>query len=362
MQNQTNRYLIDSIQQESYLPEINAEACIYSKFDQANCKSCVESCPTQAWVLDEESLGLNATACNGCGLCVPACATDALHVQFPWIVRQFNMQSMALFSCEKSDIKLKIDTLPCIHMIGLRQLLLIYNSGIKYLLVTIGECPDCERYQLSDLSTQLSQLNKMLLERNKTPMKVIHRSAKVWKSIFKTDEIISRGIKLSRRDFLHGKGHQYRQQMLLQDPLNMPECRTVPPGQLLPATDKKNVHWPCSPLLNNNLCNGCDACMNLCPTQALVFTPRTETTTAEYRINPANCNGCGICETVCESNAISIKAFSKGSVEVINLEEQTCNICGNKFHLPHYKNKSGKVQCRICQIHKHNDYLFQVMG
>jgi len=360
MHNPANHYLVDTMQQESYLPEVDAESCVYSQFSKANCRGCVESCPSQAWVLDDDSLGLNTAACDGCGQCIPSCPTGALHVDFPWVVRQFSEHSMALFCCVQSQVNIDTDRLPCIHIIGLRQLLLIYNSGIKYLLVSTGNCSSCDHDQQSDLSTQLKHLNQLLLERNKPAMKIIHRSHKVWKMIFKTGEIISHGIKLSRREFLQGKGQHYRQQMLLQDPLNLPECRTVPPGQLLPKTEKKELNWPWSPLLDTDLCNGCDACMNLCPTQALAFIPAIDNSSPVYRINPANCNGCGICEDVCESNAITINRYSKVSNQIIKQTEQDCTSCGNRFHLPQNNSLSEKHICRICQIKNHSNNLFQV--
>ena len=57
-----DKHLLDSISHESRLPEIDADACVYATFDQANCKACVDACPRQAWVLDDDALGLDADA------------------------------------------------------------------------------------------------------------------------------------------------------------------------------------------------------------------------------------------------------------------------------------------------------------
>lgn len=357
-----SRHLLDNIRQETILPDINSDACVHSYFNQSDCQACVDSCPSQAWLLDDESLGLNIDACNGCGQCIPACPSGALSVPYPWIIRQFGGRKIALFACEPSQIREKGAVLPCIHIMGLRQLLLLHNSGISVLLINTAECSDCDRCPSFDIHQHLKQLNKLLLERNNPPMRILQRSRKVWVKIFNTDEINSGGIKLSRRDFLRAEGQQYRRQMLVQDPLNLPECQTIPPGQLLPQLEKDELHWPWVPKMDERLCNCCDACMNLCPTDALQLVPVEDNLPTEYRLNPAHCTGCGICESVCDVKAITIYPFSLSTITRIELIEKQCSSCGNAYHLP--QNASTSVEltlCRICQKFDHSSQLFQVM-
>ena len=361
MQN-ISKHIREYIEQESRLPEINADACVHSYFNQSDCQACVDSCPTQAWVLDDESLGLNIDACDGCGQCIPACPGGALSVKYPWIIRQFKSQTIALFTCELSNISNKASTLPCIHMLSLRQLLLLYKFGAKHLLIATGECLECDRCPTITIQQRLEDLNRLLADRNQPSMKVLRGSHELWKKIFNSDEVISRGIKLSRRDFLRGSGQQYRRQALVDDPLNLPESQTIPPGQLLPEIEKPTVLWPWVPQLDENLCNCCDACMNLCPTDALRFIPGKEQSPPEYLLNPANCNGCGICEGVCDLNAISIQHMSLSAISAIKLVERKCSACGNTFHFPQLApQEPEQTLCRICQKDNHSKRLFQVM-
>jgi ferredoxin len=332
------KHLKDMVTQELRLPEINADACVYAYFDQADCRACVEACPTRAWVLDDESLGLDTEACDGCGLCIPACPGGALHIHLPWVIRPFASRMIALFACEKSGIEKNPGILPCIHSLGVRQLLLLYNSGIEHLLITTAKCEDCTRNQSSGIHQRVEQLNKLLLERDKPPMKILQRSDKVWMKIFNTDEMINRGTQLSRRKFLRGGGEMLRHQLVVLDPLNLPECRTVPPGQLLPtAATVEEIHWPWAPRLDESRCNGCDVCIKLCPTDALQLSQgkdeEDEDDLPGYRLNPADCTGCGICATVCESEAITIHRWSLTKVNTIELSEKRCTACGNSFHL-----------------------------
>lgn len=359
--NNIKRHLLDSITQEFRLPEIDADACVHSLCNDVNCHACVDVCPTQAWVLDDESLGLDVEACDGCGHCVPACPSGALHVHFPWVTRQISTRMVAMFACDKSGIKESSGILPCIHALGLRQLLQIYNSGIKHLLLATAECKDCSRHSSEGLYHHLDQLNHLLLERNKSPIIIMQRSNNVWKKIFRTDETISRGTQVSRRDFLHGVGQQLRQQLVIIDPLNLAEFQTIPPGQLLPDTGEDEVHWPWAPVVDEQKCNGCDACMKLCPTDALNFFQGHNDSEGMYELNPKSCTGCGICTSVCETEAITLQNWSLSASRKIHLFEKNCVACGNTFHQPQQNSQSDEVHCRICQHHNHNSNLYQVL-
>ncbi len=383
---------LENINQEWVIPEINADRCVHSQTIHSDCQLCVDSCPAGAWILDENHLGMDVDACDGCGLCIPACPAGAIHSEFPWIIRQLGARMVALFACEHNSIPDNSDTLACVHALGVRQILQIYNSGIEHLLLSTGDCQSCSYYHSSDnLFTRLEKINTLLMERNRQPLKIMQRSAKVWLKVLKTDSVISRGTQLSRRDFFRGGGRQLREQLLIIDPLNGSEFRSIPPGQLLPESTEQQLHWPWVPRITTQKCNGCDACIKVCPENALQYSrlqPDPDSLSHEpvnlskqdfsaqsfdrplnqnadnslYIIQPENCTGCGICSSACEAKAISILSYAGfNSKENILLIEKHCTACGNNYHTPQNNPHADNNLCSVCQAHNHSNNLYQVL-
>ncbi len=360
--NHSGQSILARITQEIRLPQINADACVHSLCKVSDCHACVTSCPSGAWLLDDAQLGLDINACTGCGLCVPVCPTGALHIDFPWVIRTLGYRMVALFACEHSDIKTDNGIIPCLHDLGVRQLLQLYKGGIETLLVTSGNCLHCHLSGSADkeenLFYRVEQLNSLLLERDNQSIKLLQNSAKTWYTIYSSDETINRGIQLSRRNFLRGGGQKIREQLVTIDPLNLPEYRTIPPGQLLPETENNTLKWLFVPDIDKTQCNGCDACIRICPSDALQLIYNKDKQ-LQYSIKAVNCTACGLCTSVCQEEAVSITHWSYMQIEKVNLSEARCTACGNEFHYP--EEQSEESLCRICRNHNHNQNLFQVL-
>lgn len=66
------------LRQEWTIPEVIPEHCVHSRCEVAECARCVDICPRHAWLLDDESLRIDTSLCDGCGLCITACPEAAL--------------------------------------------------------------------------------------------------------------------------------------------------------------------------------------------------------------------------------------------------------------------------------------------
>lgn len=346
----TGGNLADAAEHELRLPEIDGERCVYADFEKSSCQACVDACPSKAWILSDDSLGLDTQACNGCGLCVPACPPGALHIEFPWVIRHFCGKALALFACERSDVNGTSGIMPCIHALGTRQLMVLHTAGITNLLVSEGNCKDCLLLdQNESLAQRIEQLNRLLTQRNLVPIKLLSYSNTVWRKIHRQEEVISKGTLLKRRAFLGGvtPTQNLQQQLIVLDPLNRSECQTIPPGSLLPEPEVEHDNlWPWAPQLDPLKCNGCNACIQLCPTDALE--QHSQDTKSEYLIQAKYCTGCNICTDVCTQDAIQPTAWDTVSLQAIPLVEKQCTSCGNPFHLPADNPMTDESRCPVC--------------
>ncbi len=351
----------------SAYPEISPDHCVHGLISSASCQSCVDACPHDAWILGEDALGLDEDACNGCGLCIPACPTGALHDHFPYVIRPVAGQAVALFGCERSVAQDTEAALPCVHSLGIRQLLLLHTSGVSHLLLATDDCSLCPDCPGEKLEQRVERLNLLLKERHRPLIKLSYRPVRVWKAVLKKEVLITRGTRLNRRAFLSGvsSSQVLQEQLVSMDPLNRPESRTIAPGMLLDTTSG-HQHLPWVPRIEAAACSGCDACIRLCPTQALRHEEQHEDAGKDisgscYRMDAPRCTGCGICVDVCSEQAIRLRSWKSWAVESLPLSDAVCRRCGNNFHVPVDSELNAEGLCPICRS-TGSKQLFQVLG
>ena len=83
----------------------------------------------------------------------------------------------------------------------------------------------------------------------------------------------------------------------------------------------KLVTNPCVARSNENLCNGCSQCANVCPYGAISYEDKEfrmpDRTTKVRRVayvNPAVCQGCGACTVTCPCGAMDLQGFSNRQI------------------------------------------------
>ena len=86
---------------------------------------------------------------------------------------------------------------------------------------------------------------------------------------------------------------------------------------------------PCVAGANENMCNGCGQCANVCAYGAITYEEKqfkigggkTETRRVAC-VNPAVCQGCGACTVTCPSGAMDLKGFS--TKQIMSEVESIC--------------------------------------
>lgn len=344
------------LHQALVLPEILGERCVHSVLETASCHACVDSCPRDAWVLDDESLGINTEVCDGCGLCAAACPQAAIVHPHEPAIGDWHGRRLAFVACERVGVDSGPAVLPCLHALGVRDLLRLAGSGVTRLVIARADCSTCPRGGVETLQQRLAAINVMLAGRGRSTLEPLDQDVTHWLRM-RASLPVAGGPVVGRRAFLgHAIGAGLREGLRLTGLHEADHEAFTPPGALIPRTRLTEI-VPFFPIIDTEHCSGCDACVRLCPQAAIVL----DETAAQpaYRIVAEQCSGCGVCSDVCESNAVSVASWQPVVADEIPLWVGRCDACGVLFHRPQTASANDHL-CPICTRTQHHRNLYQV--
>lgn len=309
--------------------------------------------------MDDEMLGIDIGACDGCALCVAACPEGAiLPDHAPEIRRGSDGDEFGFAACEGTPTPDVPGRMPCVHAVSLEALLQLYVRGVRTIWVARGDCGTCVRGGAERLDTRVTGLSRLLHGRGLAPMRLVSVRSEQWQALHRTTEDATRPA-TTRRGFLRvamGRAvEQVSHQVLPGAALEPGLESATPPGHVLPRTREDQPAF-FAPVIDPLACNGCDACMRLCPHGALAVADGGDA----YLIDADACTGCGICVDVCDQDASSVAAWAVPSVSRLALASGRCAGCGAGFRWPVARGTIGAL-CRICEVTANHRQLFQVM-
>lgn len=355
---------------ETILPEINGDRCVHALIETASCQSCVDVCPQNSWILDDELLGLNTSTCDGCGLCVPACTEGAITQTKSCTIREEGQKKVLLLSCDyidqSSEFTLKSNSWRCVHAVSANELLNFHHDGIYQIVASKGNCGNCSRGGVEHLYERVTKINKMLHHNNRPPLFYNELPVGQWHSLWKTPEKAAPGPDMSRRKFFRSAVKQTVDMVLHHSTLDLNQSKFIPLAKIVEGIEGEEAFYPAVPIISSERCNGCDTCIRACPHGALLF--KVENGQARYEIDASVCSACHICTDICEQDAISISDWSRQvrSNHIISLDIKKCDSCGTIFHYPRMNQEEENVNaltrhlCNICEQVNHQKNLFQV--
>ncbi len=345
------------------LPEIEADACVHALAETSDCQACADACPRQAWILDDEALGLDTAVCDGCGLCVPACPRGAISSDLPVETLLFRGRRVAILACERAGAD-GAGVMPCVHAVGLAHLVELYRQGVRTILYAHGHCDSCDRYgRGQSLPVAIGRLESLLENRGLASVKARAYAPEEWcgrREVLMGSGLRNAGADMSRRAFLRGAAGEVVQRGLQTSGIRLParaqQRRGLDEGL---APKGGQALYPVVPVIDGERCEACHACAQICPDGAIVL----DRSQGAYRVRPGACSDCGLCESVCEADAVQLthwlEALSESRVALV---ETRCRACGAPAWRVADRDDEGRGLCRICAHTNHYSNLYQVLG
>jgi ferredoxin len=313
------------------LPELDAARCVHAAMETAQCQACVEACPRDAWLLDEEALHFEAGRCDGCGLCKPACPPQAIRISSTPARRKVAGTSVLLAACDQAVSHAGPGQVGCLHGIGLADLLREYRAGLRVWLFARGDCASCPRGGGETLHALLARLNEALGQRNQPLILTRDLRPDIWTALL--PEQVTKPS--ARRGFFRALVSR-----TATGPLPEPHPPEAP-GRLL--TQQSNASLPWSVHIDHARCVACHACARICPEQAIRFDHHLPA----YLLDAPACTGCGLCRDVCEPQAVKIQAWTAPPKPILPLTILRCRICGVECHAP--AEAAIEATCWVCR-------------
>ncbi|MCL2656522.1 MAG: 4Fe-4S binding protein [Betaproteobacteria bacterium] len=306
--------------------QFQAGRCVHAHSPIASCHACESMCPRRAWKLDEDGLDFDPDACDGCGLCIPACPEAAIRSE-PAPEPLPVGEKVWLLACTHAGVE--HPNLPCLHALRDDEVLAQWHRGCREILCAAVECARCPRAPEASrrLPARLERINQALRQRQLQPIAQTSEPAAAWNRRERRQR--EARPDLARRAWLS---------RVVAAPVVAPETK-LPPGKAAP------VSWPWLARIDPARCTACDACMRLCAHQAL---RRKEDC---YLSEPRNCTGCGLCVDVCAEHAVSLEAWGCAS-DVLRwpVYRKNCAHCQAPFHSCV---DDAQSYCRICRQVRH---------
>lgn len=328
-------------------PDIQSERCVHARSPAASCSMCVDVCPQRAWILDEESLSLDQNACDGCGLCRPACPELAIEAPFEPALRAAKNGDLVTFLlCGRAIRQAGEGTVPCLHALGLRDLLGLSARGLSQIVIAPESCDGCTCPDANRLDRTVDALNAIRGSRNLPDVTLSPVTPEEWRARLhafarrpeEPDAAKRRLLGFLRETLENGAGMRFE-----------PDRNTTSPGEV--------GVFPAVPRIDAANCTGCNACAGICPHGAITL--RGQPDQLRYDIDAGQCTGCRLCMDVCDEDAVTVTEIAEQMQHSVPLKRQTCRSCGVPFHTPAGSNRTGPL-CEICTRTSSRPRLYQV--
>lgn len=345
-------------------PEFRATRCTRFRYRYSECRRCADACPHDAITLNDQGVQIDATRCQNCALCIPACHTGALTSDsFKPIdlLRQAIKQPAYSIACAPSGLTADA-TVPCLGAIDAAMIAYLGKRRLPLSLHGSAHCNECPHGSRG--AAQLA-LNLDAAGALKSAAK---EAEKDWLDpVLSETPAVSKPLRAERRQLfrrLIGRG---------VDAVATPQAvaRPVVPDKAIRAgpyssTEQREllqivcerkdgqptrIGWhealPLMQLMLKSGCTNCEACFRACPTGAIQIVENPGDWALTFQAD--RCVACEVCLEVCQPRVLdaeaSFDARPEQPVRVLHaLVKQRCARCDRFF-----VSAQPEENCPICR-------------
>ncbi|MBN1761622.1 MAG: 4Fe-4S binding protein [Methanomicrobia archaeon] len=335
---------------EKYL-EVDLKRCASGRSELMGCEYCLP-CPYEAITREGVKMVFSAVRCRGCGLCASLCPLSVpqlrdypnqlLYSQIESLLSE-DLRSNVLLFADMENVekltavgrkKLRYPAVvplfvPSVEMVSEAHILSALERGADGVILWACEDGHHEHHEQIESAVTFAQktlsafgLGDRVLLLDDAPFAAEDFAKKVTDFVTKLSPSPIRKKKPVEIDFTEPKRAILR---ALMQSLRMK-------AGVHPTLREENTSYPFADVAINSNCTLCNACVTMCPTNAL--------SKAENKIDfvYGDCIACGMCQQACPEEAIALKRvldFSQlvdeGSKKLVEVEFVACAGCGELF-------------------------------
>ena len=291
------------------------EQCIHHLLDDASCHFCVDACPYQALVLNDQKIHIQSKLCQDCGRCVNACPSNAFYLNHP--INHYD-DNVLLFACHMHPLNHKLSKnlvkSPC--YLGLnpydlanliaqdKKLIFLYDETL---------CQNCHQFHKDFLLEALGEIF-IAFQTEKLSLIFIDKTALIdflknhtlnTYQPTKRRALLKSSLKFALSTSINYLGDQTNLSSLRED--NSQKDKTI--AYRWQTLNKLKEKYPLQadtllPLrsIGANNCTFCGHCVRICPTKALNIIRKDK----RYLIwTPTKCENCNFCIEACPKHYLN---------------------------------------------------------
>lgn len=338
---------LGEIEKKKYL-DLDLERCASGRSELIGCEFCLP-CPYEAIRRDGARMEFSDVRCQGCGLCSSLCPLSVPQLyEYPDRLIYSQLEDLLsgdldakviLFACSEhvenlnavGRKKIRYPALlplfvPCIDLVSETHILSAFELGADG--VILWGCENSHPEQIESavnfarMTVSAFDLEERVLLINDAQFDVEEYAKMIADFVKKLKPSHIRSKKRGEIDFAKPK-----RDVLLELIQNLHKKTGVHPTLI-----EENTEFPFADVSINSKCTICNACVNLCPTNALSRDAN------KIAFVYGCCIACGLCERACPEEAIDLKRvldFSllveKEGKKLVESELVACAGCGKLF-------------------------------